>query len=476
MESKDPLLLSILALLMSALLLFASSLDNIEKEIGSNNKQRSIRGYNSLKTYYINSLISNSSTDTIDALKMLAKYAKKFGDDPNVYIKELKEYGYTPNLSTPSTSTKEPREKTQIKKESKIGTKIVRVNSDANSISLFYDGVISGSYIIKKFLLKEPLRYVYDLKGELSLKVPKTSFEGVNKIVIANNREGVVRVVLHMNKKQDFKIEIKGDRLTISNKEVQKPEKKSPLTKEKPALSNTKFDIPKRGRINLSSKVVVLDAGHGGKDCGALAYDKTCEKDIALLITKFVRDELKKEGFKKVYLTREKDLFINLRDRTKIANNKNADIFVSIHLNSAPESKSSQLKGVETYFLSHARSERAKNVAAIENSDDIEDMDYFTKNIFLSLLNSKRIVESNKLAIDIQRGIIKELKGYKPVDNGVREGPFWVLVGAQMPSVLVEVGYISNKEELKLLKNRTYQKKVARGIAEGIINYIHQNG
>lgn len=505
MENKNPFLLSILALLISALLLFASSLDNIEKEINSSNAESALRGYNSLKTYYVNSLMSNNPTNTVNALNMLAKYAKNFGDDPNVYVRELKGYDTIPVLKSDEVKPKEPPKDKRVSSDGKVGAKIVEIRSDSNSISLLYDGGVDSSYIIKEFRLKEPLRYVYDIQGELATKTPETSFEGVSKVVAANNRQGVVRVVLHMDKERDFDIDVSGDTLTISNKGAQKTETKksssepknidsSPppiitptlpppkveeeimMIEEEPAPPISKFDTPQKGKIDFSSKVVVLDAGHGGKDCGALAHDKTCEKTLALQITKFVRDELKKEGFKKIYLTREKDVFIKLRDRTKIANDKNADIFVSIHLNSVPKAKASQLRGVETYFLSHARSERAKNVAAIENSDDMEDMDYFTKNTFLSLLNSKRIVESNKLAIDIQRGMIRGLKSHKPVDGGVREGPFWVLVGAQMPSVLVEVGYISHTEELRLLKNQTYQKQAARGIAEGIMNYIRQNG
>jgi len=125
-----------------------------------------------------------------------------------------------------------------------------------------------------------------------------------------------------------------------------------------------------------------------------------------------------------------------------------------------------------------ARSERAKRVAAIENRADVNDLDRYTKNTYLSLLNNKKMVESNKLAIDLQKQILSSLRRkYRGVvDNGVREGPFWVLVGAQMAAVLIEIGYITHPTEAKRLFNPNYQKLLAEGIANGIESYIYHNG
>jgi N-acetylmuramoyl-L-alanine amidase len=135
------------------------------------------------------------------------------------------------------------------------------------------------------------------------------------------------------------------------------------------------------------------------------------------------------------------------------------------------------MKGIETFFLSPAKSERAKRIAALENRADISSMGYYSKLTFLNFLNREKIIASNKLAIDVQKGILFNLRKYfKDVqDGGVREGPFWVLVGAQMPSILVEVGYITNPTEAKRLFNPFYQKLIAKGIADGIDNYFLYN-
>ena len=175
-------------------------------------------------------------------------------------------------------------------------------------------------------------------------------------------------------------------------------------------------------------------------------------------------------------MSRQKDVFIGLRQRTSFANNKNADLFISIHANAIAENKA-KFEGVESYFLSTARSERAKKVAALENKDDTEGMNYFSKQSFLNTLNTQRIVASNKLAIDIQYGMLQSLRGkyQQVIDGGVREGPFWVLVGALMPSVLLEVGYITHPKEGKRINQSAYQKALAIGIADGVDGYFQKN-
>ena len=201
-------------------------------------------------------------------------------------------------------------------------------------------------------------------------------------------------------------------------------------------------------------------------------------KNVVLKISKYLYNELRKNGFK-VYITRNSDKFIKLRNRTRLANKKNADMFVSIHANSVPKSKANKVTGIETYFLSPARSARAKRVAALENKADMNKISgYSSKNIVLDILNRGKITASQKMAIDIQGNILFYLRKYygnKIVDKGVREGPFWVLVGAQMPSILIEVGYISHKEESKRISSTIYQKRMAHGIYLGIVSYFSKN-
>ncbi|WP_181235284.1 N-acetylmuramoyl-L-alanine amidase family protein [Helicobacter pylori] len=223
-------------------------------------------------------------------------------------------------------------------------------------------------------------------------------------------------------------------------------------------------------------KKIVLDAGHGGKDCGAMSANLVCEKDIVLEVVKFLHKELKKRGYS-VLLTRDKDIYIDLVGRTELANKKSADLFISVHANSIPKHSTSNAHGIETYFLSTARSERARKVAEQENKDDVNLMDYFSKSLLLNSLNTQRLIVSNKLAIDVQYGMLQSIRKNYPdvVDGGVREGPFWVLAGALMPSILIEIGYNSHAIESRRIQSKPYQKILAKGIADGIDSFFSKN-
>ncbi|WRA77127.1 N-acetylmuramoyl-L-alanine amidase [Helicobacter pylori] len=283
-----------------------------------------------------------------------------------------------------------------------------------------------------------------------------------------------------------------------AKKEIPKKEipKKEIPKKEIPKKEIPKKEIPKKEAENESKnqvfiaekndtliktkrkkhKKIVLDAGHGGKDCGAMSANLVCEKDIVLEVVKFLHKELKKRGYS-VLLTRDKDIYIDLVARTELANKKSADLFISVHANSIPKHSTSNAHGIETYFLSTARSERARKVAEQENKDDVNLMDYFSKSLFLNSLNTQRLIVSNKLAIDVQYGMLQSVRKNYPdvVDGGVREGPFWVLAGALMPSILIEIGYNSHAIESKRIQSKPYQKILAKGIADGIDSFFSKN-
>ncbi len=284
----------------------------------------------------------------------------------------------------------------------------------------------------------------------------------------------------------------------IPKKEIPKKEipKKEIPKKEIPKKEIPKKEIPKKEAENESKnqvfiaekndasiknkrkkhKKIVLDAGHGGKDCGAMSANLVCEKDIVLEVVKFLHKELKKRGYS-VLLTRDKDIYIDLVARTELANKKSADLFISVHANSIPKRSTSNAHGIETYFLSTARSERARKVAEQENKDDVNLMDYFSKSLLLNSLNTQRLIVSNKLAIDVQYGMLQSVRKNYPdvVDGGVREGPFWVLAGALMPSILIEIGYNSHAIESKRIQSKPYQKILAKGIADGIDSFFSKN-
>ncbi len=379
-----------------------------------------------------------------------------------------------------------------------------------------------------------------ELEAILTIPKKHYQFSKQSFITIAQFSPKLARVVIGYAPKMTYEVKILKDKLYISivekkplirhqmalkppkhhalkhqtpkpaPKPIKKEAKKSKETKEKTPTKhahskhahsplnerNAKKEIPKKEAENESKnqvfiaekndtfiktkrkkhKKIVLDAGHGGKDCGAMSANLVCEKDIVLEVVKFLHKELKKRGYS-VLLTRDKDIYIDLVARTELANKKSADLFISVHANSIPKHSTSNAHGIETYFLSTARSERARKVAEQENKDDVNLMDYFSKSLFLNSLNTQRLIVSNKLAIDVQYGMLQSVRKNYPdvVDGGVREGPFWVLAGALMPSILIEIGYNSHAIESKRIQSKPYQKILAKGIADGIDSFFSKN-
>jgi len=226
--------------------------------------------------------------------------------------------------------------------------------------------------------------------------------------------------------------------------------------------------------VDRSDSLVVIDAGHGGHDCGALCAGKQ-EKDLVLQITKKLKRAFQREGYK-VYMTRGNDRFLKLGERTRIADKLNAKVFISIHANAiANKSRFEVAEGIETYFLQKTRDERSQRIAARENAAVLQGTDSLSQDVIIdSVLNGPKIVESNKLALDVQKNIMREVKSRYPdaKNGGARPAPFYVLVGASRPSILVEVGYITNTKERQRLFTSDYQKRIVNGIVEGTNNYL----
>ncbi|MCS7245527.1 MAG: N-acetylmuramoyl-L-alanine amidase [candidate division WOR-3 bacterium] len=212
---------------------------------------------------------------------------------------------------------------------------------------------------------------------------------------------------------------------------------------------------------------IIIDPGHGGKDPGAIGKWGIKEKDITLSVSKKIANILRKEYGFKVVLTRETDTFVSLKERAEIANTLKAKLFVSIHCNYAKEDNAS---GPETFFLSVARTNEERAVEALENSVikyELEEADEI-KYIVSDILQNAYLKESQRLAFFIHSRINKNRN-----DRGVKQAGFYVLRGVYAPSVLVELGFISNEKEAKLLSTETYQEELARKIAEGIRDYIN---
>ncbi|MDX3960069.1 N-acetylmuramoyl-L-alanine amidase [Aliarcobacter skirrowii] len=313
---------------------------------------------------------------------------------------------------------------------------------------------------------------VFEIQGRYQYANPiKLSMENTNQIITTQERN-FVRLKLLNNSKANIVYNFI-DNKTLKITHIKQIEKEST-----PANIVTAPPVTQKISSNnkTKKKTIVIDAGHGGSDAGAVGPNKRYEKVVNLAVSNYLADILKKRGYK-VYVTRSSDKFIKVMDRTILANEKNADLFLSIHTNSIPKDKANSTSGIETFFLSPARSERAKRVAALENQSDIREMNEKSKDVFLESLNRPRITASHKFAIDVQAGLLQAARSkYKDVnDSGVREGPFWVLVGAQMPSILIELGYISHPEESRRLYEASYQKALANGIANGIDSYFLKN-
>lgn len=220
-------------------------------------------------------------------------------------------------------------------------------------------------------------------------------------------------------------------------------------------------------QLGLTVKTIMLDAGHGGKDPGA-QHNGIVERRFTLEMAKRLGALLEKKGFKVLY-TRSGNNFISLQDRPDMANQKKADLFISLHVNANAKSA---VRGLETYYLDEAKSDDAVTVAARENAvsvKNISDLQF----ILTDLMLGSKLKESHKLADCVHKGILAGLRAAKlPAhSNGVRSAPFYVLMGARMPAILVEFGYITNAGDAKNLKNEAFLQRQAEGLVNGILNY-----
>ncbi len=222
-------------------------------------------------------------------------------------------------------------------------------------------------------------------------------------------------------------------------------------------------------QLGLGARRIVIDPGHGGHDPGTIGPGGLQEKDlvldVSLRLEKLVRAELGAE----VIMTRSTDAYVPLEERTAIANSKGADLFLSVHGNA---SRDNRARGIETYFLSFAQDSHAAAVAARENAISaatLKDLQQLVKAI---TLNSK-IDESRDFAASVQEAMVQNVRQHHAVeDRGVHTAPFYVLIGANMPSVLAEIAFVTNPDDEKRLKTRDYREVIARALLRGVKSYL----
>lgn len=336
-------------------------------------------------------------------------------------------------------------------------------------------------------------RLYIDIKGaHLSPSLQKSIpiNDGLLKMArIGQFDKDTVRVVLDTESIEDYKVFPLNEpfKIVIDVTGTKKAEEKTDKTpdKEPPARVEAIQNVPEKRipqikeptlsqQLGLKVNKIVIDPGHGGKDPGAIGKGGLKEKDITLKLSKMLREKLSSKLGSKIIMTRDTDVFIPLEERTAIANKHDADLFVSIHINASPKRTTS---GIETYILNISNDEEAKRVAARENATSkrsVSDLEF----ILNDLIKTAKTNDSIRLANSVHDRLVSKLKEkFGDIrSNGVKGAPFYVLVGTKMPSILVEVSFISNPAEEKRLQDEKYLHEVIEGITTGLLSYINGAG
>ncbi len=222
--------------------------------------------------------------------------------------------------------------------------------------------------------------------------------------------------------------------------------------------------------LGMKVAKIVIDPGHGGKDCGSIGWNGIMEKDVTLAIAKRLKEDIEQRLATEVILTRDRDVFVPLEQRTAIANVEQADLFISIHSNS---SKNDKIAGIESFYLGLTREPRAQMLAALENASAQQNLNEL-EDVIKKITMYEKMNESKEFALKVHKKLYQTVKKLEPAarDRGVKKAPFVVLIGADVPSILLEIGFISNKREAEIISSAATQDKVASGISKGIEDYL----
>jgi len=292
----------------------------------------------------------------------------------------------------------------------------------------------------------------------------------LKKIRIAQKTSSTVRVVADLDfKKAYYRVWHLPDPFRII---IDIYPSKLPLLPQPPQPAKSGSSIIRQ--LGLGIQRIVIDPGHGGKDPGCVGKSGLREKKIVLDVAARLKKILESKENIEVIMTRESDIFLDPESRTVVANQKQADLFISIHANA---NRSTKLSGIESFYLNFSQDPSVIETAARENATSTKNISEM-KDIIEKIVQNSKIVESKELAESIQNSLVKNLsQTYSNVKSlGVKGGPFWVLIGGQMPSVLVEISHLSNPTEEKRLNSPQYRQRVAQGIYEGIVEYMSSLG
>jgi N-acetylmuramoyl-L-alanine amidase len=303
----------------------------------------------------------------------------------------------------------------------------------------------------------------------------------VRQVRIGQYSADVVRVVLDLQNRTAHNafmvadpyrliIDVAGERHAAGSDNSARRANQEPATRKPPQTTN-KMGAPTA--VSNGLRKVVLDPGHGGKDPGALGPGGIAEKEIVLSIAKKLAVKLKTEMGTEVVLTRKDDRFVPLEDRTLLANSQDADLFISLHVNASPNADA---RGIETYYLDNTTDEAAIRLAARENATsrkNISDLQFILSDMMQNMKLEDSITLAHRLQAALVSGMSKFMGDVK--DLGVKKALFHVLVGARMPSVLVEMFFITNKNESRAMADPNYQDAMVDALFEGIQKYAQSN-
>lgn len=328
--------------------------------------------------------------------------------------------------------------------------------SQFNSDTVRFTFAIESLSDYKVFSLGDPFRVIVDIQGEKA-PILKESQEKTSPTItsLPVEQQRITPVIAPQD----------GVGQPIISLEDQK--KRSPLTElSKKPISRDAISLAQQ--LGLGIRKIVIDPGHGGKDPGAMAFGLK-EKDIVLKVSQKIAKILRSNYRYEVILTRTKDVYLPLEERTAIANAQHSDLFISIHVNAHPNKANG---GIETYFLNLATNADAMRVAALENATSTHNIGELQE-ILTNLMKNSKIDESSRLAQFVQTNLVSGLEQkYNLHDLGVKQAPFYVLIGARMPAILAEISFITNPEEAKYLRDEHYLSKIAEQIAAGIATYV----
>jgi N-acetylmuramoyl-L-alanine amidase len=316
-----------------------------------------------------------------------------------------------------------------------------------------------------------PPRIYVDLMGSrlgADAKQPIFVQDGLlRQVRVAQYSPEVVRVVLDLSSVGSYRTAVLSDpyRLIVDIQGRENGDRVALVEKRKESLSETKVAKPPVAAL----RKIVIDPGHGGKDPGAIGIGGIAEKDIVLAVAKKLALKLKREMGVEVVLTRNDDSFVDLKDRTAIANAEQADLFISLHVNASPNPDA---RGLETYYLDNTTDEAANRLAARENAvsrSSVTDIQF----ILSDMIQNLKLEDSITLANRLHGSVVSQVgRRYGDVrDLGVKKALFYVLVGARMPSVLVEMFFVTHRSEGRALSKEAYQEAIADALFDGIKKY-----